>query len=146
MLSGEHIFQVLAQYLYVLSQYLTSIVTILASIEQVNTPLVLSFKTLDFFITIFQPRFTLVLFHIAWQRACSLFRGKISSIENYSDYQTSKVCQLYSIDSSFAPRKFPFSKLDQPPTWKWFPKVNWLCLPARRRCDPIIWLIIWVSK
>ena len=34
MLSGEHIFQVLAQ-------YLTSIATILASIYQVNTPLVL---------------------------------------------------------------------------------------------------------
>ena len=43
-LASEHIFQVLAQYLLVLSQYLTSIVTILASIEQVNTPLVTLYK------------------------------------------------------------------------------------------------------
>ena len=39
-LAGEHIFQVLAQYLKSITTILTRIVTILASIEQVNTPLV----------------------------------------------------------------------------------------------------------
>ena len=37
-LVGEHIYQVLAQYSKVLSQYFTSIVATLASIEQVNKP------------------------------------------------------------------------------------------------------------
>ena len=35
-IAGEHIFQVLAQYLQILLQHLPSIVTIIASIEQVN--------------------------------------------------------------------------------------------------------------
>ena len=39
-LACKHIFQVLASYLLVLPQYLLSIVTILASIEQVNTPFI----------------------------------------------------------------------------------------------------------
>ena len=41
-LAGEHIFQMLAQYSLVLPQYSASIATIFASIEQVNTPYVIS--------------------------------------------------------------------------------------------------------
>ena len=40
--ANEHIFQMLAQYSLVLPQYSASIVTIFASIEQVNTPYVIS--------------------------------------------------------------------------------------------------------
>ena len=54
-LAGEHIFQVLTQYLRVLQQYLMSIVAILENIYQVNTPYVYSTDLLSAYEMIIFP-------------------------------------------------------------------------------------------